>query len=596
MVKVPNLLLAAGYVAVALAIGVARRTPATGYEPSIYAGTPTGTWIALGVALSIGVATVIACRGIHQAAGITLGALAMTAVVSLPVVRGYYFIGKGDGLTHLGWVRDFVGGGMAPFDLFYPGLHSVASMLTLVAGAEVQHALLLAVVMLFVPFVLFVPLVVRVITDNPLAIGLGAIVAWFVLPINNIATHLGAHSNSNALFFVPVFLFALLTYLSRRSPGERLYGGLSPYGALIVLSGVGLLLVHPQQMINAVVILAAISIVQHLARRRFDEHPILEHPTTHAYTVVLGVLFLIWAVANERFRGAIGGLIYGLFTAEIGTGEEVGQRGASLTEIGGSLPELFAKLFLVSSLIGLVVGCYLLVVWSGRSTAAPRTRAMVTYLGIALLPLGAMFVVYFLGTPTMAFRQVGFIFVVLTLLGGVALGAFVGWFDRYVPSITVTGVVALALGACLVLAMLTVFGSPFIYSPTQHISEQTYHGYETAITGGNDQPYAGYGYTTYRYNDAIYGVESMTDEQEAIMWPGEGVVEMDAFNEGRYADAYPADGAYFLMVSDFDTIREHEIYHELNYEAAPLESLEDDEGSARYVSNPEFELYEIRNQ
>ncbi|WP_254862662.1 DUF6541 family protein [Halovivax gelatinilyticus] len=595
MGRIPNLLLAAGYLAVAAAVVVARRSPATGYEPSIYTATPTGTWIALGIGLSIALAVSVVCRDVHQAAGIVLGGFAVTTVVSLPIVRGYYFHGKGDALTHLGWVRDFVGGTMAPHELFYPGLHSVASMFVLVAGVEPQHALMAAVVVFFVPFVVFVPLVVRLITDNPVAVGFGAIIAWLVLPVNNIATHMGAHSNSNALFFVPVFAFAVLAYLTRRSSDERLPFGLSPYGALIVLSGLGLLLIHPQQMVNAVILLGAISAVQLVARRRYDEHPVLEHPTIHVYSVVMAVTFAAWAFANERFRNALGGLIYGLLTADIGTGEEVGQRGASLTEIGGSLPELFAKLFLVSAVLALVVGSYILVVWAGRSRASPGSRALVSYLAVALIPLGGLFVVYFMGTPTMAFRQIGFIFVVVTILAGVALGAFVGWFDRFAPTVAVSGIIAVALAVCLVVAMLTVFGSPFIYNPTQHVSEQTYHGYETAITGGTDHPYAGYGYTTYRYNDAIYGVETMTDEQAAIMWPGEGVIEMDAFNDGDYGDAYPGDGPYFLIGSEFDTVREHEIYHELNYQSVSLESLEDEVGSARYVSNPEVFVYEIRD-
>ena len=593
-----NLALSVGYAAVAVAIVLARREPAAGYEVSVYAGTPGAAWAALGVALTVAVATALACRGVHQAAAIGLGGFAMTAIVSLPVIRGYHFVGKGDGLTHLGWVRDFLGGAMAPHELFYPGLHTVASLLYLVAGVDVPHGLMLAVVALFVPFVIFVPLVVRDVTGNALAVGFAGIVAWFVLPINNIATHMGAHSNSNALFFVPVFLFALVAYLGRRSPDERLPLGLSPYGALIVLFGVALLLVHPQQMINVVVILAAISGVQYLARRRFDEHPILEHPTAHAYTAALGATFVVWAVANERFRNAFGGLLYGLATADIGGDEEVGQREASLAEIGGSLPELFAKLFGVSALVGFLVACFLLVLWAGRSRMNAESRSIVTYLGISLFPLGGIFLVYFVGTPTMAFRQVGFIFVLLTILGSIALAALVGWTGRFVPAGATTALAAVLLGACLVLALLTIFGSPFIYSPSQHVSEQTYHGYEAAIVNGNDQPYAGYGYNVYRYNDAIYGPETMTDEQAAIMGAGapEGSVEMDAFNDRQYADAYPADGDYFLAVSEFDTTREFEIYQELNYERAAFEDLENHEGSAKYVSNEEFALYEIREE
>ena len=587
-----NLVLAAGYAAVAVAILVARQSPASGYEASIYAGTPAATWIALAIALAVAVATTLTARGIHQAVAIGLGGLSVTTIVSLPILRGYYFLGKGDALTHLGWVRDFLGGGMLPHELLYPGLHSVAAMVHLVTGAELPTALLIAVVVLFVPFVIFVPLIVREVTGSAVAVGFAAILAWFILPINNVATHMGAHSNSNALFFAPVVIFAIVAYVRRRSGHDGLPLGVSPFGALLVLSGVGLLFVHPQQMINVVIILGAIAGVQFLARWRYDDHPMLAHQTTYAYTVILGAFFAAWVAANERFRDAISGLIYGLFTAEIGGDQEVDQREASLAEIGGSIPELFAKMFLVSAIVGLLAASFLLVLWIGRSRMDAESQSLVTYLGVALFPLGAVFAIYFVGTPTMAFRQIGFIYVLLTILGGIALAAGVVRLGRHLPTGGVTGVAAIFVGACLVLALLTAFGSPFIYNPTQHVSEQSYAGYETALDAGDDRPYAGYGYTTYRYNHGIYGPESMSDEQVAITGPGEGVVDAEEFNNGAYADAYPSDD-YYLVVSEWDTVREFEIYQELNYERDALDTLATDERTAKYVSNEEFALYAI---
>jgi len=182
-------------------------------------------------------------------------------------------------------------------------------------------------VVLFVPFVIFVPLVVRDMTGDGLAVGLAAIVSWMVLPINNIATHMGVHTNSNALFLVPPVLFAIVAYLHRRSTLERLPLDVSPFSVLIFLTGLALLLVHPQQMFNVVVLIGAISGVQYLARRRYDDHPMLEHPTTYVHTLSLGALFGLWALGNERFRQAVSGLVTGLLAQDIGGGTEVNQRG-----------------------------------------------------------------------------------------------------------------------------------------------------------------------------------------------------------------------------------------------------------------------------
>lgn len=57
-----NGLVAGGFLAVAIGILVARASPATSYEPSIYTGTPTLTWIGFGIALAVAVSAALVCR------------------------------------------------------------------------------------------------------------------------------------------------------------------------------------------------------------------------------------------------------------------------------------------------------------------------------------------------------------------------------------------------------------------------------------------------------------------------------------------------------------------------------------------------------
>ena len=205
-----NGIVAGGFLAVAIAILVARANPATSYEASIYTGTPTITWIGFGLALAVAVSTALVCRGREQALGIVLGGTTVTAIASLPVIRNYRFIGMGDALTHLGWTRDIVEGQMAPHELFYPAVHTIASVFHFVGGIPIERALLFSVIVLFVPFLIFVPLIVREIAGDGAAIGIAAIVSWMVLPVNNVATFMSVHTNSNALFLVPVVVFGFV--------------------------------------------------------------------------------------------------------------------------------------------------------------------------------------------------------------------------------------------------------------------------------------------------------------------------------------------------------------------------------------------------
>ena len=590
-----NTTFAVGFLAVAIGILFARANPATAYEPSIYTGTPTAVWICFALALAIAVGTAIVCRGRQQAIGIGLGGLTVTAIVSLPVIRNYRFAGMGDALTHLGWTRDIVTGGMDPHELFYPGVHSIAAVVHYLGGVPIERALLFAVVFLFVPFLIFVPLTVRDMAGGGAAVGFAAIVSWMVLPINNIATHMGVHTNSNALFLVPVVVFAFVAYLRRRTTIERLPLGLSPFSVLVYLTGVGLLLVHPQQMIHLLVFVAAIAGVQFLARRRYDDHPILEHPTTYVHTAVLGTLCTLWAASNERFRDAISGLVYGLLRSDIGATQEVDQREGSLAEIGGSIEELFVTMFLEAAVVGLIVGLFVLAMWLGRTRTDRETATFVNYFALALIPLGGMFVVYFVGTSTMAFRQVGFIYVLLTILAGIAFAHAFGGLSRYVTRPGANTVAALSLGAFLVLGLMTVYASPIIYSPTQHVTDEKFSGYESGLEhAAEDRPHVGLGYDPYRYDHGINGLDREEGEGAPLSGASfaSGEVEPEPFEAGNYSGAYHGSDYYFI-VTEFDVTREIEVYDGLHYSEESLEGIERDPSANKVIANDEFEMYAV---
>ncbi|ELY31955.1 hypothetical protein C500_05238 [Natrialba magadii ATCC 43099] len=585
---------AVGFLALAVGLFVARANPAMGYEESIFAGTPTATWVGFAVALAIAVVLALACRGRQQGLAIALGATTVTAIVSLPLIRDYRFSGMGDALTHLGWTRDIVDGGLQPHELFYPGVHSIAAVIHFLSGVPIERALLLSMVILFIPFLVFVPLVVRDITGNGLAVGVAAVVSWMVLPINNIATHMGVHTNSNALFLVPVVIFAFVAYLHRRSTIEQLPFGLSPFSLLIYLSGIALLFVHPQQMINVVVFVGTIAGIQYLASWRYEEHPVLEHPTTYTHAAVLGVIFTIWVVTNERFQTAVSGLVYGMFSADIGGGETVDQRGGSLTEIGGSLGEMFVVLFLDAAIIGLVAALFVLVMWLGWTATDRETSTLVTYFALSLVPLGGIFLVYFVGTPTMAFRQVGFIYVLLTILGGIAIAHVIGGLSRYITTPGANAVGAVALGACLVLGLMTVFASPIIYNPGQHVTDQKFSGYETAFEhGAEDRPHVGLGYDPFRYDHGLYGLEER-DEPLSGAGTASGEVDPELWEAGNYSGAYN-DLDYYFIVTEFDVTREFGVYQELHYSEAALEDASQQPGVSKVVSNSEFEMYAVNS-
>ncbi|MHB9288003.1 hypothetical protein ACKVMT_13290 [Halobacteriales archaeon Cl-PHB] len=586
---VVELALGLGFLLVAAAVLLARRAPATGYERSIYASTPGLVWGLLSVALFVAVSVAV-YRNTDRAVALALGlgGLAVTVVSALPIIRGYHFLGAADSLTHLGWTKDLATGVLDPSTLFYPAYHSLSLGLGRLLGIPLNHALLLAMVALFVPFLVFVPLTVRLVTGEPRAAAFAGIASWMVMPVNNVATYMVPHTNSLALFFAPVVLLATVAYL--RQAGGSTHRGVTPVGALLGVLLAAYVILHLQHAVNLLLVFGAICGVQFVYRRYRSDHPVAQHRPLYAPTAFLGFLVAGWVATHDTATRAAEITFENLLSGDVGAAAEIGQRSASLLTIGAGLTELFVKLFLVSAVFAAITGVYMLLADRNAIDVYRERRALVRYAIVALVPLTALFVVYAVGTPKMAFRQLGFIFVVVTVVSGLALA----WtFDR-LDSLTVVGrpAVAVFLTMCLLVSLMAVFPSPFIYRSSPGVSEQSVSGYETAFDHRDPGiPLASLATEPTRFANGIYG--TTTSASMDVSGGGDGVVNASMVNRGSPA-AYPAD-RYYLALTDADVETELVVYEQLNYDRESLQAFRSSTHSDRVLANGGYELYLVTN-
>jgi len=103
---VTNAALTLGFLALTAALVSARTNPAVGYEVSVYRATPVAVWAGLGVAFVVSLVVSLFERSRLRWVGLALGGTAALTVFALPLIRGYYYYGANDAMTHLGWVRD----------------------------------------------------------------------------------------------------------------------------------------------------------------------------------------------------------------------------------------------------------------------------------------------------------------------------------------------------------------------------------------------------------------------------------------------------------------------------------------------------------
>ncbi|ELZ21213.1 MFS transporter [Natrinema limicola] len=590
--SVRKLALALGFLAITVSTLVAHRSPATGYELSLYTRTPSGVWAGLIVAFAVSLAvafdrSMAASR--TRSIALVLGGLALTVFAGLPIVRGYHFFGHQDALTHLGWARGISHGTISPFELLYPGIHTVSAFVNAVIGIPVRSALLLVVLLATVAFILFVPLSVMVIVPDSLAVTIATFISFFLLPITTIATFMQPHAMTQAILLFALFVYVILKYVTTDALSSR---ALAVLFALVATAAV---VYHPQYAAHMLVVCLVICFLQFLSPRL----PFLSrtsvcdrmgaHRRLYGQTLFLSAVFLAWSENHGFFAGFAGRAISSALTfLLVGSGDagtSISQQGGSLAAIGVSLTEIFFKLFFPHLVVTLLAaGLILAVLVRGRPARFSDVPAVTIYLAAGLFALGILFVVYFMSvTNEMYFRVFGLMMVFAALLATVAIYEGILFLSDWLSPTAVQTIAASAFAFLLVLSLLSVFASPYVYRQSQHVSEQQLHGYETAFdTAADGTAFAGFRGVPNRYADALNGQETRTRSHTTVT--------PETIEQGP--TTYYDDDRY-LVVSQLDYEREVTAYRGLRYSADDFDAIASDPTVDRVQSNGELTTYYV---
>lgn len=659
--KIVEAVLAVGYLTLAGAIVGSYTAPATAYELSIYAGTPAATWIALAVAGGVSVGVCLSDER-YLVPAVLLAGLAAATVAGLPLIRGYHFYGRADSLVHLGFARTMSDGG-DPLELLYPAGHLIANSLATVAGVELTRAMMLVMWTYALSFFASVALCVWFLVPDRRALAIGAFSAFLLLPINNVSTYLHFHTYSIGMLFTPFVIYLVFTHLiggeRRERTVERLAdgGGAVGRGAtrfgdgvevavgpkrpvptsyLLPVVSAALVVVHPQVALNVLFLLVGMTVTQHAYRRFRPDNPIAGYRLLTFQTVVLAGMFAVWIATHDwAFVSTAEAMIESVSEYVTGEGEttpRVGEQSESASSIGGSIQELFVKLFGVGAVYSLLAAAVVL----GRITgyvgplegnrsirATPDIGRGVTTLFFAgLLALLPFFAAHFVGSiSTYLFRHVGFLMMLATIFGAVGVrylvadesplrglgaassGAGARSRGRRLAAAlpearSVVAVVVVVL--VLSLSLASLFPSPFVYLSGSHVPEGEMDGYERTFasqSAGSPVWFGGVRHSSDRYEIALYGVESAPWDGAVTPIPrSSGPVPEEAMLGGLPA-FYANDPDetvrrdHYFAVAEADRQREVIAYRGLRYSAESFESVAAQPDVGKVRDNGELTVY-----
>jgi len=607
-----------GYLGLLAGLASAHFDPATNYELSIYAATPLTFWVGAGVAYLAFLITVLnTTRNRATFLALCLGGLATTAIAALPLIRGYHFYGHSDPMTHLGWVREIDAGLLDTTQFIYPGSHSLSVLVHQTTGFDVPFSMMFVVICFTVTYIVFVPLSLYALTENRRITVCGAFSTFLLLPINNIATQFPYFPFLLATFFSPVIFYLFIKHITVPTTPSRTLLNTSdqlPTSAVFPIAASAVLFFHPQATMDLITVLVAVVGLQLYVRRRHPDHPMADTRIMLGQAVFFVVIFYLWSSNQGAATNTVKQVYSSLEAALLGSeGGEFAQtaksRGDSAGQIGISIYELFARIFLVS-----LIYCVLAVVAFGFSLRDANAFGdrdvssvvmMLVVGGVGLTGVSALH--SFGGLTSYLYRHAGFGMVIVTILGAIGV-AYLG--GRTVATLRVREMrraeTALrALTVCVAIAMLAlslaaVHTSPFMLNPGSHVPESEVDGYETALNQypnvtWDDDDAVWYGSIRAgpgRYMDAtLYSAPY----ERRLIWsgvvPNESLADLQEFYRSKNDTITRRD--HYVPISRYDRERETGAYRGLRYTEAGFDAVPNQPGVHLVQNNGEVTVYYV---
>ncbi|PHQ45422.1 hypothetical protein DJ68_12940 [Halorubrum sp. C3] len=582
-----------GFFALFIGIFAAYRTPAAGYELSIYAETPLLTWA--GLVIAIGSATWLsigATRWFAQVTGFGLATLVVFSFTALPVIRGYSLFARSDTFGHVGWTRDLLSGNPLAETLLYPAPHVVSTEIILITDSTISQVIMLLVPIFVILYCLCVEITARSLLPSRHHLGTGVLVGAILTPIMTVQLpNLQMTPLTLAVFYL-TFVVAVLTMCYQGRGNWR-------HIAVFFVSLPTLVVLHPLVALASVAFLAGVAAI----RRFTPKVALVSSPprfTTIAGSgsVVLGFLFYVQSVDVPAVGGAIGRVLIQIQGGIDPTGG-VSDRTGGLSTIGVSLWEIVLKLFTAKIMLGTLAAVTIL--WALRThlsrDGSQTTELILTYT-LALLPvLGLSGVVAAAGRLNLTTRFLAIVLVVLSIVAAVGITQFRT--DRRRSRRAVAGLCVLLVLTTLIAAP-ALFTSPYLYQGTPHVTETERVGYATLfehrssdVTIGSTRTLVDRHRTAYYGQDTARGNGFQQSNTEVL-----ATIKSDRsepyFFPYHFNETLPSrtvSNSTYLVIPESDRIVDLELYDGLRYTKSSYDSISRDRNIDKLYSSGGFTTY-----
>ncbi|MDD5700994.1 MAG: hypothetical protein PHU23_02995 [Dehalococcoidales bacterium] len=276
--------------------------PASVYELTIYDAYPFGLWFFISVSIISGILILIRNSLSSEPsrwwmAGLGLVILSNFILLGLPSFRGYGFWPAGDGLTHIGMMKDIILTGHFGDQNYYPVLHLLGASLLEVTGLTETGVANLILITWNILFLTGTYLLSLVITDNKRK---ALLITALASPLIFSHLHVLIHPSVGSILLMP-----LLFYFVFKS--KYLYIYRKSYIALSILLSIVIVYMHPVSCLYAIIILVTFNVASTLYKRFNKAENDIDartFPTLSSYNLplIMFIVFCGWYLSNSSLE------------------------------------------------------------------------------------------------------------------------------------------------------------------------------------------------------------------------------------------------------------------------------------------------------
>lgn len=456
--------------------------PATGYELNIYSMYSHFFWLLVCLIAVISVAIITLSeywklQGYWKVALFSMLGLELL-ILLLPSIRGYYMLnrGTGDVFAHLAWTQYILN--MGTMTTYYPGSHILLASFQ-IAGINIDTVSLALGALFPILYVLFLYMLGKSFQKSH---WVSLLPILFAFPMLFQDRQFQFQPYMFAIFFMPLFFYLLLR---SANCGKKTF-----YSGLIIILSFMIVYFHPLIILYLIIFTLGILITSVLFSNSDVNLTLWKSHLTYL-TLILTVSFSTWYLSFSGILRSFGKVFSAIF--ESSDTETLAGRNADMlaSEITGGIDPFYViKLFILNyGSIGLYlfVGmlCTLLVINTIRMKKNSGIELYVSVIYLMALFIGFSFLVkdFILGSIIRAFSPaivMSMILIPLVLSDLLSKLPSKGEYKYYLSFIS------LGLVIVIIISLFTVYPSPIVSLPSQHMTSMEKTGLDFFIQYRDD--------------------------------------------------------------------------------------------------------------